>query len=178
MTETRNKLAAGSVFPQTEVAALGGGTLTLGVPRGGHDWQLVVVYRGQHCPICKRYMAGLQALEAEFNGLGVDVVTVSGDPAEKAQAFVDEVGLTLAVGHDLSPAQMEGLGLYVSEPRSAAETDRPFPEPGLFVINAQGRIQIIDISNAPFARPDMQGIANGIKFVRANDYPVRGTHAG
>jgi peroxiredoxin len=171
-------LSAGSTFPKTDVAALGGGTLTLGAPRGEYDWQLVVVYRGLHCPICKTYLSGLQELEATFNDLGVDVVTVSADPEEKAQAFADEKELTLAIGYDLSVAQMKTLGLYISDPRSPQETDRPFAEPGLFVINAEGTIQILDVSNAPFARPDLQGIANGIKFVRANDYPIRGTHTG
>lgn len=170
-------LRAGSPFPKTDVPKLGGGTLTLGAPQGGHDWQLVIVYRGLHCPLCKKYLATLQSLEAEYNALGVDVVAVSGDGADKAQAFADEVGLSLTVGHSLSVAQMGALGLYISDPRSPQETDQPFPEPGLFVINQTGAIQIIDVSNAPFARPDLQGIANGIKFIRANDYPVRGTHA-
>lgn len=171
-------LDAGSMFPKTEIHLLAGGTTTLGTPQFGHDWQLVVVYRGLHCPICKNYLAKLQELEPSFNDLGVDVIALSGDPKEKAQAFADEKELTLAMGYGLTQAQMRGLGLYISEPRSAAETDRPFPEPGLFVINADGAIQIIDVSNAPFARPDLQGIANGIKFIRANDYPVRGTHRG
>ncbi len=169
-------LAAGSAFPKMEVAQLGGRTLTLGTPQGGHDWQLVVVYRGLHCPICKTYLEKLDGLVSDFNDLGVDVAVVSGDPEEKAQAMVDEKALGLAMGYDLSVAQMHTLGLYVSDPRSPKETDRPFPEPGLFVINAEGNIQIIDISNAPFARPDPESIRNGIKFIRANDYPVRGMH--
>ncbi len=171
-------LDAGSIFPKTEVEQLGGGKITLGAPRGGHDWQLVVVYRGLHCPICKNYLAKLQELETTFNELGVDVVAVSGDPVEKAQAFADEKELLIAMGHSLSVEQMRTLGLYISDPRSPKETDRPFPEPGLFVINGDGEIQIIDVSNAPFARPDLSGIANGIKFIRGNDYPIRGTHAG
>jgi len=167
-------LQAGSRFPTTDVDALGGGTLTLGVPRGGHDWQMVVVYRGLHCPLCKKYLARLQELEADFNAAGVDVVAVSGDPVDKAQAFADEKDLEIAMGYGLSVAQMHALGLYVSDPRSPQETDQPFPEPGLFVINETGAIQIIDVSNAPFARPDLDGILGGIKFIRANDYPVRG----
>lgn len=171
-------LPAGSPFPKTDVHDLSGGLVTLGTPRGAHDWQLVVVYRGLHCPICKNYLTSLQGLESDFNDLGVDVVTVSGDPKEKAQTMVDEKELSLTVGYGLTPAQMSALGLYISDPRSAQETDRLFAEPGLFVINAEGNIQILDVSNAPFARPDLQGIANGIKFVRANDYPIRGTHTG
>lgn len=171
-------LEAGSNFPKTEVAQLGGGKITLGVPRGDHDWQLVVVYRGLHCPLCKNYLAKLQELEADYNALGVDVVAVSGDPMAKAQAFADEKELTIAMGYGLTVGQMKTLGLYISDPRSPAETDQPFAEPGLFVVNGDGAIQIVDVSNAPFARPDLQGIANGIKFIRGNDYPIRGTHAG
>jgi hypothetical protein len=69
---------------------------------------------------------------------------------------------------------MQTLGLYVSEPRSEKETDLPFAEPGIFVINADGLLQVIDISNAPFARPDLEGLAKGLKFIRDNDYPIRG----
>jgi peroxiredoxin len=168
-------LKAGQAFPTIEVAKLGGGMMTLGAPTGGHDWQLVVVYRGLHCPICKRYVAQLDAMTARFAELGVDVVTLSGDPEAKAQAFVDEKEITLPVGYDLSVEQMHKLGLYVSDPRSVQETDRPFAEPGLYVINAKGELQILDISNAPFARPDLESLLGGIKFVRENDYPIRGT---
>ncbi|KIN73086.1 peroxiredoxin-like family protein [Sulfitobacter guttiformis] len=171
-------LAAGSIFPKTEVHTLGGETTVLGTPRGGHDWQLVVVYRGLHCPICKTYLAKLQEVEQAFNAQGVDVIAVSADPKEKAQAFADEKDLTIAMGYGLTLEQMGTLGLYISEPRSPQETDRPFAEPGVFVINAEGAVQIIDVSNAPFARPDLEGLANGIKFVRNNDYPIRGTFEG
>lgn len=169
-------LTAGTTFPKQDVSKLGGGTLTLGAPQGGHDWQLVVVYRGLHCPICKTYLSTLQDLRDDFHAIGVDVVAVSGDPEAKAQSMADEKELSLPIGYDLSLEQMAALGLYISDPRSAQETDRPFAEPGVFVINAEGNIQIVDISNAPFARPDLNGLLKGITFVRDKDYPVRGTH--
>ena len=170
------RLFAGQAFPKTNVAALGGGTLTLGTPQGTADWQLVVVYRGLHCPLCKTYLARLEELQGRFAELGVSVVAVSGDPLEKAEAMKAEKGLTFPMGYGLSIAQMAALGLYISDPRSPQETDQPFPEPGLFVINDKGNIQILDISNAPFARPDLGSVLGGIKFIRENDYPVRGTH--
>ncbi len=70
---------------------------------------------------------------------------------------------------------MKTLGLYVSSPRSPEETDRPFAEPATFVIDPEGALHIIDISNAPFSRPDLEGLLNGLKFIRENDYPIRGT---
>jgi hypothetical protein len=72
---------------------------------------------------------------------------------------------------------MQALGLYVSNLRSADETDRPFPEPGLLVVNSEGKVQIIDISNAPFARPDLNSILKGVKFIQEKRYPIRGTLA-
>jgi hypothetical protein len=51
------------------------------------------------------------------------------------------------------------------------------PEPGLFVINPQGPAHIVDISNAPFAPPDLKGVLNGLKFIRKRGYPIRGTAA-
>ena len=45
-------LQSGETFPKQTVARVGGGELVLGEPEGGHDWQMVVVYRGLHCPLC------------------------------------------------------------------------------------------------------------------------------
>lgn len=169
-------LAPGKPFPSQTVPRLGGGDLQLGAAQGGHDWQAVVVYRGLHCPLCKKFLTELENLQADYHAQGVDLVAVSGDPEEKAAAMAQELSLTLPLGYGLTIDQMSALGLYISDPRSPQETDRPFPEPGFFVINAQGNVQIVDRSNAPFARPDPAGILRGITFIRANDYPVRGTH--
>jgi len=166
---------SGHRFPNQTVPRLGGGRLELGVPADGHDWQMVVVYRGAHCPLCKTYLKTLEELAAEYHEIGVDVAVVSGDPEDKARAFADEVGVTMPMGYGLTTAQMRDLGLYISHPRSPKETDRPFPEPGVFVINADGLLQIVDISNAPFARPDLTALLGGLTWIRANDYPIRGT---
>lgn len=171
------KLAPGSRFPGISVPTIAGGKITPG--KDGVDtgrWQLVVIYRGKHCPICTRYLATLQELQNEFKNQEVDVVAISGDGIEKAKTQAAESELSFPVGYDLQLAQMEALGLYISDPRSLKETDQPFPEPGLFVIRPDGKIQIIDISNAPFSRPDLHSILKGITFIREKDYPIRGTH--
>lgn len=77
----------------------------------------------------------------------------------------------------MSLAQMRELGLYISDPRSPQETDRPFAEPAIFAINPDGNVQVVDISNAPFSRPDLASLLSGLKFIREKQYPVRGTKA-
>ena len=113
----------------------------------------------------------------EFKAAGVAVAAVSADPKEKAEADVAEQAWRFPVGYGLTIEQMRTLGLYISDPRSPQETDRPFAEPGLFLVNPAGNAQIIDVSNAPFARPDLQMILNGVKTIIEKSYPVRGTHA-
>ncbi len=167
-----NKLPAGTVLPQLRLPAVGGGEISFG---GTGGWQMLVVYRGKHCPLCKKYLKTLDGLYDEFRATGTRVIAASGDPKEKAESETAEEGWRFPVGYAMTREQMRGLGLYISEPRSSQETDRPFPEPGLFVINPQGQVQIVDVSNAPFSRPDLAGILGGLKLIMEKSYPIRGT---
>ena len=159
-------------MPAISVPRLGGGTLS---PAEMEGWRLIVIYRGKHCSLCKPYLKTLDGLLDEFSDAGVSVIAISADPSEKAAADAAEHGWRFPVGYDLSVAQMRELGLYVSEPRSPQETDRPFAEPGMFLVNPRGAVQIVDISNSPWARPDLSAIARGAKRIREMQMPVRGT---
>ncbi len=172
------KFKSGGKFPGITLPKVGGGELTLGQPLNGHDWKMVVVYRGKHCPLCTKYLKQLDSLKQKFFNIGVDIVAVSGDGEAKANAHIGDMGLNFPVAHDLSIAQMQELGLYISHPRSPRETDKPFAEPGIFVVNDNGQVQLIDISNAPFARPELEPLARGLAFIRDpnNNYPIRGTY--
>ncbi|MEO5658668.1 MAG: redoxin domain-containing protein, partial [Polaromonas sp.] len=149
----------------------GGGRIE---PARDDGWRMLVVYRGKHCPLCKTYLDTLQTMLDDFSASQISVCAVSADSRDKAETEVAECGWKFPVGYDLSVEQMRQLGLYVSEPRSAEETDRPFSEPGVFVLNRQGQVQIVDVSNAPFARPDLKSLLKGVRFVMNNDYPIRG----
>lgn len=173
---TSIKLAAGETFPDSKIARLGGGDLTLGKPSGSHDWQMVVVYRGKHCPYCSRYLQELEPLVPRLNAIGIDVVAISADSLDRAEPHIEKLGVDLAIGYDLSIDQMKAMGLYISEPRSDAESPRPFAEPGLFVINTDGTLQVTDLSNGPFVRPHLETLVGGLEFIRnpEHNYPIRG----
>jgi protein-disulfide isomerase len=51
-------------MPVVKTAKVGGGELTIGPT---NDWQMVVVYRGRHCPLCRRYLAELNRLLGEYH---------------------------------------------------------------------------------------------------------------
>lgn len=174
MTDTTAKLAAGATFPPLSLRTLDHGDWS---PAERDGWQLVVVYRGKHCPLCRKYLDKLQDLRERAEALGVDVLAVSADPRERAEADARENGWTFPIAYDLSVEEMKRLGLYVSSPRSPEETDRPFAEPGLFVLNPRHELQIIDVSNAPFSRPRLKQVLDGIELIQQKDYPIRGTLA-
>jgi len=171
------KIAAGALFPEIEVSTITGEKRALVAPTGELDWQLIVVYRGLHCPLCIDYLATLNNLLPKFNAVGADVLAVSADPEEKAQTMVDKISPKFSLGYGLTQQQMRSLGLYISEPHSPKETDRPFAEPALFVVNANNQAHLIDLSNAPFIRPDLNSLLMGLNFIRNpnNNYPIRGT---
>lgn len=174
-----NKLAAGDKFPRINVKTLNGEEVILGVPKNGATWQLVVVYRGKHCPLCTKYLAAIAEMKDAFLDAGVDIVAVSADTKEKAKEQAqDKLGLTFDVGYDLSIEQMQELGLYISNPRSPEETDRPFAEPGVFVVNEDFNLHVVDISNNPFVRPELNALLSGLNWIRdpSNNYPIRGTY--
>ena len=170
------KLSSGGPLPTITLPIVGGGTATLEKPQKEGNWKLVFVYRGWHCPICKQYLTRLESLKDKFLLAGAEIIAVSGDPEHKAISMVESKGLTFPVAYGLSIAQMQELGLYISYPRSPQETDQPFAEPGMFAINADGKVQLIDISNTPFNRADLQELVETVEWIRENNYPIRGTY--
>ena len=86
-----------------------------------------------------------------------------------------EFGWDFDLAYGLSEPQMRDLGLYISDPLSEAETDTRFAEPGAFGIRSDGSLMLVDISNGPAARPDLDELLDGMKFNIANDRPTRGT---
>ena len=173
-----NKLHAGAAFPEIEAKLLNGETRQLGKPQDGLDWQMVVVYRGRHCPLCTRYLNQLQGAVDALKDIGVDLIAVSGDSKEQLESHLEQLNVDFPLAYGLSLEQMEELGVYISDPRSEQETDHPFAEPGVFVVNGEGTLQVVDISNNPFVRPELQTLVNGLAWIRDpnNNYPIRGMH--
>lgn len=170
------KLTPSKPFPKMDVATMDGGTATLGVPRDGAVWQLIVVYRGKHCPICTRYLGAINDLLPRLTALGIDVVGLSADPTARAIEHLEFLELGFTVGTGLSVAQMQTLGLYISEPRTPEEAPGPFAEPAMFVVLDTGILRLAEIASSPFLRPDLETIMRGLTLMRdpARTFNIRG----
>jgi peroxiredoxin len=161
-------IVAPMAFPK-----LGGGEITVGGPKD--NWTLLVVYRGKHCPRCKKDLNILEEMRSDWANAGFDVVVVSADTEEKAKADQAEFGWSFNLAYDLSETQMETLGLYITDPLSPAESDRRFAEPGTYVLREDGSLIVVALSNGPAARPDLTELLDGMIFNKTNDRPARGT---
>lgn len=176
--EYTQKLHAGAAFPEITVELNDGGKRVLGKPENGLSWQMVVVYRGRHCPLCTKYLNQLESFKQKLIDTGVDLIAVSGDSKTQLDSHAEQLEVSFPLAYGLTIEQMKSLGVYISDPRSPQETDHPFAEPGLFVVNEEGTVQVVDISNNPFVRPELEALTNGLAWIRNpdNNYPIRGMH--
>ena len=174
-----NKLHAGAVFEALPATNLDGETIDISTPTGDADWQMLVVYRGRHCPLCTRFLNNLADYRQRLLDIGVDIAAVSADSKAQLREHRSRLEVNFPLFYGLTVEQMQDLGLYISVPRSDEETDHNFAEPGLFVINSDSQVQVVDISNNPFARPDLEVFVSGLEWIRKpeNNYPIRGTYA-
>ncbi|MEP3633539.1 MAG: redoxin domain-containing protein [Shimia thalassica] len=166
-----SKPRVGAPVDETSFPAVSGETVTIGQAKD--RWTMLFVYRGRHCPRCKRFLNKLNAVLADWTEV-MDVVVVSSDTKEKALADKAEFNWDFELCYGLTEAQMRSLGLYVSDPLSEAETTDRFAEPGAFGLRPDGTLMLVDISNGPAARPDLEELLDGMKFNITNDRPVRG----
>lgn len=171
-------LSPGEVFPSIILPLLDGGRVDIAKPTGKHDWKLVLVYRGKHCPLCTNYLLELESNRIAFSNIGIDVIAVSADSEARAIAQLGEIDTTYPVAYGLSQKQMKSLNLYISGPQNGMDVEGPFAEPGLFIINHDGKLQLVDTSNVPFSRPNLGNIAAGMKWLRSQtqEFPINGTH--
>lgn len=169
----QTRFPADTQLPEITFAKAGGGEVKIGGSRA--KYSLVMVYRGAHCPRCKSYLNRLENMRAEWDNLGVEIAVVSADSREKAEADVKEFGWTFDVGYGLEQADMERLGVYITEPLSPNEADGNFAEPGMFFVKPSGDVQLVAISNGPAVRPDLADLLDGARYNIKNDRPTRGT---
>ena len=171
------KLTPGQIFPLTEIPTLGGdGTVTLGRPRKGSTWQLILVYRGIHCPLCTKYLAQWNYLLPTLEHLNIDLVAVSADTEERVKAHLTSMKLGFDVGYGLTVKQMKSLGLYISNPKRPEEAPGPFSEPAMFAVLEDGTLRIAELASSPFLRPDIQTILRGLTLMRdpSRNFNIRG----
>lgn len=168
--------------PSLDVPTTDGGHFVLGA-KPAEKFDLVVFYRGLHCPICAKYLLELERLAPEFQKRGVNLIAISSDDEERGKKMAEKVGaLGVKFGYGLSLQSARAWGLYISAGRGATsigiEEPALFSEPGVFLIKPDGTLYYGSTQTMPFARPQFQDLLGAIDFAITKDYPARGEYAG
>ena len=140
------------------------------------NFTLVVFYRGKHCPICKGQLKTLAGKLGEFTKRGINTVAVSMDSKERAMV-VDAEWQTgdVPLAYSMSEETAREWGLYISQKRPDSDEPDVFSEPGMFLVRPDGTLYFASTQNAPFTRPPLDELLQGIDYILKNDYPTRGT---
>lgn len=168
--------------PALNVPLIGGGRFVLGATPG-ENFDLLVFYRGLHCPACVKYLMELERLAPEFAARGVQVVAISSDDEERGQLMADKIHaqqIKFAYGLNLKNARQWGLYISASRGKTSIGIEEPalFSEPGIFLVKPDGTLFYGAAQTMPFARPPFQDLLGAIDFVLAKDYPARGEYTG
>jgi peroxiredoxin len=168
--------------PELTFPTLAHGDFELRSEKPAH-FTMIVFYRGLHCPICTKYLLELGRLQPEFEKRGVNVVAVSNDTRERAQAMADKLNapyLRMGYGLGLAVARDWGLSISTSRGLTSIGVEEPalFSEPGLFIVRPDQTLYYAAVQTMPFARPHFDELVGAIDFAVAKDYPARGEYVG
>jgi peroxiredoxin len=179
---TVNALIPRQPVPALKVPLTGGSRFVLGAAPG-ERFDLVVFYRGLHCPICAKYLIELERLAPQFAERGVQIIAVSSDVEERAKLMAEKVsasGIKFGYGLNLHSARQWGLYISTSRGKTSIGIEEPglFSEPGVFLVRPDGTLYYGAVQTMPFARPQFQDLLGAIDFAIKADYPARGEYTG
>jgi len=151
---------------------------------GKNKFNLIVLYRGLHCPLCANYLTELSNLTAEFNKREVKIIILSSDEKDRAQQMADKIKVNpeCVFGYNLKLIDAKKWGLYISEGRGKTsigiEEPAKFSEPGVFITREDQTLYYGSTQTMPFARPVFKDLLAAIDFAISKNYPARGEYIG
>ena len=143
------------------------------------SFNLIVFYRGLHCPLCLLQIKELGRLQKDYQEKGVEIVVVSSDTKERAEEFATKVAFPdLKFGYGLNLTDAKKWGLYISEGigKTSIGIEEPakFSEPGIFLIKPDKTLYYGATQTMPFARPSFAELIKAVEFSITKNYPARG----
>jgi peroxiredoxin len=173
MPESRTAVMPNQLAPALDLPLAGGGHLVL-ADRQPDRFTMLIFNRGLHCPVCRAQLSELDRRIDELTSRGIEVFSVSGESAERAEAMRSQWKIqTVPLAYGLSEAQMRAWGLFVSRGRNDGEPPI-FNEPAVFLLRPDRSVYYEAVLSMPAGRPRLDDLLHGVDYWVANDYPARG----
>lgn len=160
--------------PALDIKLVAGQRFVLG-EAPAERFDMLLFYRGLHCPICAKQLTDFEKHASEFASRGVNIIAISTDSEERAIKMADKVNAKgVKIAYDFSLQEARHWGLYLSESLGTTSTgiDEPkiFSEPALYLIKPDATLYYATVQNMPFVRPA------AIDYIIKEDYPARGEY--
>lgn len=154
------RLQNGQVFPTFDVAAIGGGAISLPQSLQG-SYGVVLIYRGAWCPYCQAQLAGFQRASEKLAEAGVKVVALSVDDESTTAATIEKFKLSFPVGHSADAEKVASLtGAYTNEsPRYLQTTG--------FLLAPDGKILNAVYSSGPIGRLLAEDVIGMVTYLKS-----------
>lgn len=165
--------------PDLAVDLVGGGRFELYKAKP-ERFTLLNLYRGLHCPQCRRQLQDLNRKVEEFANRGVDVIALSTDGQERAEQSKKDWELAnVTIGYGLPLEEARKWGLFISTGRGLTSTgvEEPplFSEPGIFMVAADATLYCSIIQTMPFIRLHFNELLGALdNAIIPRNYPARG----
>lgn len=121
---------------------------------------LMIFYRGGWCPYCNRQLAGIQEVESELRAMGIQIIAVSPESAEKMSATVEKNELTYTLLSDEDNAFIQQMGLAFKDQKG-----RILPVPAVYLIDSDGMVLFNYVNPIYKVRPDPQLILSAAELL-------------
>tara|TARA_R110001583_G_scaffold46761_3_gene146508 strand:- start:2421 stop:2969 length:549 start_codon:yes stop_codon:yes gene_type:complete len=168
--------------PSLDISLVAGNRFVLGAAPAEH-FDMLLFYRGLHCPICAKQLTEFEKHSSEFASRGVNIIAVSTDTEERAIKMAEKVnasGVKVAYGFSLQNARDWGLYLTESLGKTSVGIDEPkiFSEPALYLIKPDSTLYYATVQTMPFSRPSAPDMLAAIDYAIKENYPARGEYLG
>jgi peroxiredoxin len=111
------------IFPELEIPAVGGGSLSLPSDLAG-SYGVILIYRGHWCPFCNEQMAAFASASEALSQAGIKVVAFSVDDEATTTEFIEKHHIPFKMGHSANVERVvSATGAY----------DMQFPPRGHFL---------------------------------------------
>ena len=162
-----SKLTSLESFPRIMLPTINGHIIELTNHSLISDWTMVIIYRGHHSKNCTEFLNLLNSFHQQFADIGITIIAASADNREQLQQHLKQLTVSFPIACELSVEQMYQLNLHLSVPKDFQETNHPFAEPALFIVDEQSQIILSDITNNPYTRPNLDLLLSGLTELKS-----------
>jgi peroxiredoxin len=151
----------GDSFPNFDIGAVGGGTISLPADLAG-SFGVVLIYRGSWCPFCVVQLTSFSRAADKFAELGVKVIALSVDDEATSAALVEKHHLGFAVGYGADADRIAAAtGAYTNE------TPHYLQSTG-FVLDPKGKVITAVYSSGAIGRLVADDVAGLVGYVKSH----------